>query len=61
MLILLISVYRVYRVWGEMACDATSRQWPFLVHQKDQKDAAEKIGIAAVRYFDMKQPGPKGD
>lgn len=61
-LILLISAYPVYPVWGEMACDnATSRQWPFLVHQKDQKDAAEKIGIAAVRYFDMKQPGPKGD
>jgi len=27
----------------------------FLKTEEDQKDAAEKIGIAAVRYFDMKQ------
>lgn len=27
----------------------------FLKDPKDQQDAAEKIGIAAVRYFDMKQ------
>eukprot|EP00434_Breviolum_minutum_P036921 symbB.v1.2.032724.t1/scaffold3965.1/size47353/4 len=27
----------------------------FLADPQDQKDAAEKIGIAAVRYFDMKQ------
>merc|ERR1712150_197694 len=27
----------------------------FLKTEEEQKDAAEKIGIAAVRYFDMKQ------
>ena len=44
-LILLISVYRV---WGEMACDnATSRQWPFLVHQKDQKDAVDSCRVCS--------------
>mmetsp|Transcript_42975 Transcript_42975/g.108042 ORF Transcript_42975/g.108042 Transcript_42975/m.108042 type:complete len:586 (-) Transcript_42975:86-1843(-) len=27
----------------------------FLKDEQDQKDAAEKLGIAAIRYFDMKQ------
>merc|ERR1719359_766926 len=31
--------------WGEV----------FLATEEDQKDAASKLGIAAVRYFDMKQ------
>merc|ERR1712113_1227170 len=39
---------------NRVAQQKASDQEVFLATEAEQKDAAEKIGIAAVRYFDMK-------
>ena len=45
-------------------CSAQNRtfRWSACsLSRQEQKDAAQKIGIAAVRYFDMKQLGAQSD